>query len=193
MNIREQILAPLTQIRDRGQKLVQLNIELLKAELKEKGARYAGALALLVVAGVLALYALGFVLVTITVALSLVLPLWLSLLIVTVVLLLLVVVLAVVGRNRLKQAGTPAPERAVAEGQATVVMVKGKVEQSVSSSRSHWSRTRSPHRPPGQAPPHTPRWPVRPEAKTPATTPGREPERVAGTDTSTQTGRVEQT
>jgi hypothetical protein len=164
VNLREQILTPLTQIKDRGQRLVELNIELLKAELKEKGARYGGAVALLVAAGVFALFALGFILATIAVALALVLPLWLSLLIVSGALVLLVLVLALTGRSQLQRAASPAPERAVAEAKTTVAMVKGEAELTVETVRGRWSRSAAiVQRPPGQAPPHTPRYPVRPQ------------------------------
>ena len=74
MGLRERLVASAAEIRTRSQRLVELNVELLTAELKRKGQQYGTGVALLVVAGVLALYALGFALTTITVALALVLP-----------------------------------------------------------------------------------------------------------------------
>jgi hypothetical protein len=124
VGIRERINASLTDIRDRGQRLVQLNLELLSAELKAKGQQYGGAVGMFVGAGLLALYALGFALATIAVALALVLPLWLSLLIVTLVLFLVIGILLLVGRSRLRKAKTPAPERAIAEAKATADTVR---------------------------------------------------------------------
>ncbi len=168
MNVRERITAPLMELRASAEELVRLNVELLAAELKAKGARYAGALALLVGAGVLALYALGFALTTIAVALSLILPLWLSLLIVTVLLALVVLVLVLAGRAQFRKAGAPVPEMAVAEAQATVQMVKSQVGQSAGAVGPLFARSPGPVRPEGQAQPHTPRWPVRPEGSSPA-------------------------
>ena len=119
MGIRERINASLTDVRARGQRLVQLNLELLKAELKAKGQKYGAAVAMFVVAGLLALYALGFALATIVVAIHLALPLWLSMLIVTLALFLVIAILLLVGRSQLRKAKSPAPERAIAEAKTT--------------------------------------------------------------------------
>ena len=70
MGIRERISVSLTDIRASGQRLVQLNIELLKAELKSKGQKYGATIAMFVGAGFLALYAVGFALATIVVVAS---------------------------------------------------------------------------------------------------------------------------
>ena len=119
MGIRERINASLTDVRTRGQRLIQLNLELLRAELKAKGQKYGAAIAMFVVAGLLALYALGFALATIVVAIHLALPLWLSMLIVTVALFLVIAILLLAGRGSLRKAKSPAPERAIAEAKAT--------------------------------------------------------------------------
>jgi hypothetical protein len=119
VGIRERINASLTDVRARGQRLVQLNLELLKAELKAKGQKYGAAVAMFVVAGLLALYALGFALATIVVAIHLALPLWLSMLIVTVALFLVIAILLLAGRGSLRKANSPAPERAIAEARTT--------------------------------------------------------------------------
>ena len=129
MGLRERLAASAAEIRTRSQRLVELNVELLTTELKRKGQQYGTGVALLVVAGVLALYALGFALTTITVALALVLPLWLALLIVTVALAIIVLILALVGRGRLRRAKTPAPQRAIAEAKATVDTLKTNLQQ----------------------------------------------------------------
>ena len=47
MGVRERITASLTDIRTRGQKLVELNVELLKAEIKKKAQEYGGAIGML--------------------------------------------------------------------------------------------------------------------------------------------------
>jgi hypothetical protein len=119
VGIRERINASLTEVRARGQRLVQLNLELLKAELKAKGQKYGAAIAMFVVAGLLSLYALGFALATIVVAIHLALPLWLSMLIVTLALFLVIAILLLAGRGSLRKAKSPAPERAIAEAKTT--------------------------------------------------------------------------
>lgn len=124
MGIRERINASLTDIRARGQRLVQLNLELLAAELKAKGKKYGAAVGMFVGAALLSVYAIGFLLATIAVALALVLPLWLSMLIVTLVLFLVIAILLLVGRSQLRKAKSPAPERAIAEAKTTADAVK---------------------------------------------------------------------
>ena len=117
MALRERLAASVADIRTRGQRLAQLNLELLQAELKEKGKKFGAAIALFAGAGLLALYAIGFALTTIAVALALVLPLWLSLLIVTLVLFLIVAILALVGRDQIRKIGPSAARDGDRRGQ----------------------------------------------------------------------------
>jgi hypothetical protein len=124
VGIRERINASLTDIRTRGQRLVQLNLELLQAELKAKGQKYGAAIGMFAGAAFLALYAFGFLLATIVVAIHLALPLWLSMLIVTVALFLIIAILVLVGRGRIRKAKSPAPERAIAEAKTTADLFK---------------------------------------------------------------------
>jgi hypothetical protein len=119
MSMTDRIAASVTDVRTHIQRLVQLNIELVKAEVAQRGRLFAAAVGLLVAAAVLALYALGFLLATITVALSLVLPLWLSLLIVTAVLFILVAIMILVGKGRFEKAQSPAAQKAIASAQET--------------------------------------------------------------------------
>jgi uncharacterized membrane protein YqjE len=159
MGLRERLAASATEIRARGQRLVELNVELLTAELKRKGEQYGKGVGLLVAAGVLALYFLGFALTTITVALALVLPLWLALLIVTAVLLLIVLILALVGRSTLRKAKTPAPERTIAEANTTVELLKTNLQETarVFSPRRNGGSASSPTaQPAGSESPWTP-------------------------------------
>jgi tetrahydromethanopterin S-methyltransferase subunit G len=132
MGLRDRLNASAAEIKARSQRLVELNVELLSAELKRKGQQYGSAIGLFVGAGVLALYLLGFALATIAVVLYIWLPLWLSLLIVTAALLLIVLILALVGRSRLRKAKTLKPERAIAEAKATTDTLKTKMQQTVS-------------------------------------------------------------
>lgn len=123
MTLRERLVTSVTDIRDRGRRLVELNLELLVAELKEKGRKFGAAIGLFVGAGLLALYGIGFALATIVALLALVLPLWASLLIVTVVLFVVVAILVLVGRDQLRKIGKPEPEAAIAEAKATADLV----------------------------------------------------------------------
>ena len=122
MTLRERIGASVTDIKTRGQRLVQLNVELLAAELKKKGQEYGAAIGMLIGAGVLALYAVGFLLATITALIALLLPWWAALLIVTALLFLVIFILIQLGRSRLKKVRTPAPERAIAEMKANATV-----------------------------------------------------------------------
>jgi hypothetical protein len=135
MGVRDRITSSLTDIRARGQKLVELNVELLKAELKKKVQEYGGAIGMLAAAGLLALYALGFLLATIAVALALVLPTWLALLIVTLVLFLIVAILVLAGRSKLQKLQTAPPAQAPAEAKITIATAKDGATRTVKSLR----------------------------------------------------------
>jgi hypothetical protein len=124
MSLRDRIRASLDDVGTHGRRLVQLNVDVLKAELQDKAQKYGAAVGLGVGAVVVSVYALGFALATITVVLALVLPLWLALLIVTAALIGLVAVLALVARGMLRAARTPAPRAAATEAQATLAAVR---------------------------------------------------------------------
>ena len=143
MNLRERVVASVTDIRGRGQRLAQLNLELLKSELKEKGRRFGAALGLFAGAGVLAFYAVGFALATVAAALALVLPLWLSLLIVTLVLVLLIVVMVLVGRAQIEKANERAPRTALDEARTTVDLVKEDVRRTKAGVRDRVAHRRA--------------------------------------------------
>jgi Putative Actinobacterial Holin-X, holin superfamily III len=135
MGVRERITGSLTDIRARGQKLVELNVELLKAELKKKAQEYGGAIGMLAAAGLLALYALGFLLATIAVALALVLPTWLALLIVTLVLFLIIAILVLAARSKLQKLQAAPPPQTVAEAKITIATVKDGAARTAKSMR----------------------------------------------------------
>ena len=183
MTLRERLVASVTDIRDRGRRLVELNLELLVAELKEKGRKFGTAIGLFVGAGLFALYAVGLALATVVVLLALVLPLWASLLIVTAVLFAVVAVLVLVGRDQLRRIGKPEPEAAIAEARATADFMKANVRQTADGVRARMrpsSRPRPevlPPRPAGWTPPvgatPPPGAPGTPPASGPAADPGR--------------------
>jgi Putative Actinobacterial Holin-X, holin superfamily III len=104
--------------------LLRQEILLARQELQEGLVATAKGGALLAVAGVLGLYALGFLLYTIGVAIGG--PDWLGFAIVTLVLLIVVGVLALVGRRQLA-ASKVAPERAKAQLQATATELKEEI------------------------------------------------------------------
>jgi hypothetical protein len=187
MTLRQRLAARVTDIRDRGQRLVQLNLELLTSELKEKGRKFGAAIGMFVAAGLFSLYAVGFLLATIVVLLDLALPLWASLLIVTVALFALVAILVLAGREQLRKIGDPKPEAAIAEAKATADMVKANASGTVASMRERL-RPRPPaaaaagvEAPPqawSSSPPAPPSGPSA-AAKTP---PGEQPEPGAAAD-----------
>jgi hypothetical protein len=109
--------------------LVRGELGLARAELMTKGKR-AGAGAGLTGAGGVAAFFGAAALITAAIAgLALALPLWLAALVVGVVLLLVGGVLALLGRNRLRRAGSPVPQRAVRGVQEDVEAVKEAVQR----------------------------------------------------------------
>jgi hypothetical protein len=135
MGVRERITASLTDIRTRGQKLVELNVELLKAEFKKKAQEYGGAIGMLAAAGLLSLYALGFLLATIAVVLALWLPTWLALLIVTLVLFLVIAILVLAARSKLRKLQAAPPSQAPAEAKITIATIKDGATRTAKSLR----------------------------------------------------------
>src|SRR6478735_6079878 len=107
-------------IKQRGQSLVRLNLELAKLEAKKKVAALGVAAGLALLAVVLVVYAIGFAFATAAAGLSEALPLWLSLLIVTGVILVLAAVAALLARRSARKASPPKPSQAIEEAQQTV-------------------------------------------------------------------------
>ena len=90
---------------------------------------------MLAAAGLLALYALGFLLATIAVALALFLPTWLALLIVTLVLFLIIAILILAGRSKLQKLQAAPPPQAPAEAKTTIATVKDGASRTAKSLR----------------------------------------------------------
>jgi hypothetical protein len=157
MKLRQRLAARVTDIRDRGQRLVQLNLELLTSELKEKGRKFGAAIGMFFAAGLFSLYAIGFLLATIVVLLDLALPLWASMLIVTAALFALVAILILVGRDQLRKIGDPKPQAAIAEATATADMVKANARGTVASVREKLTPRRTTAAP-ADAEASTPAW-----------------------------------
>ena len=117
------------QLSEQVSTLVRDDLALARAEMTEKGKRAGKGAGLLGAGGVLAMYGLGALLVTIGALLALAMPVWLAALIVTVVLFAAAGVLALVGRNEVKRAAPPVPERAKENVQADVDAVRNAVRE----------------------------------------------------------------
>jgi hypothetical protein len=111
-------------VSERASALVRLEIALALAELKRKLSLLGVGIGLLVGAGLLALYALGFGFATIASALANVVPMWAALLIVTGALFLIAAVLGMLGYSRVKKGVPPAPAQAIEEAKLTTEALK---------------------------------------------------------------------
>jgi hypothetical protein len=93
--------------------LVRQEVELAKSEMTEKGRVAAPGLGMLGAAGVVGLMAAGALTACAVIVLAIFLPGWLSALIVGAVLAAVAYGLAVRGKERVEQAGSPVPEQAI--------------------------------------------------------------------------------
>ncbi len=109
--------------------LVRKELELAKAEMAQKAKLAGMGAGLLAGAGVAALLALGALTAGLVLALALVLPAWLAALVVTLLWVAIAGVLAFLGRQRMREAGPPAPEQ-------TLESVKDDVEVAKTRARS---------------------------------------------------------
>ena len=111
-----------SKLSDQVQALVKGEIELAKVKATNMAKRSGVGIALLVVAGVLALYMLGFLFGAAAEALVLAVPMWAAKLIVAGILLVLVAILALVGKASLQKgiADKPDPQEGIKEGIAAV-------------------------------------------------------------------------
>lgn len=91
--------------------LIQQELELAKAEVTETAKEAGVGVGQLGAAGIVAMYALGALTVCAIAGLALVLPVWLAALIVAAVYAIAALILALLGRNRLRQAVSPALEQ----------------------------------------------------------------------------------
>ena len=112
------------QVADHAKALVGLEVELAGLELKQKVAALGAGVALLAVGGILALYALGFLLATVAAALDSFMPHWLSLLVVGLVLVAIAGILALMGMKRMQRGTPPTPEQAIREAKLTSQALK---------------------------------------------------------------------
>jgi hypothetical protein len=123
----------LKQLSDQTTTLVRQEIELAKLEVREKGKKAGIGAGMFGGAGVFGLYAVGALTATIILALATFLPGWVAALIVTVIYGAIAGVLALRGKSKVKQAGPPVPEQAVATTKEDVRWVKTRAQ----SAREH--------------------------------------------------------
>ena len=114
-------------IKQRGQSLVRLNLELAKLEAKKKVAALGVATGLALLAVVLVVYAIGFAFASAAAGISEALPLWLSLLIVAGVILLLAAIAGFLAMRFAKKASPPKPAQAIEEAERTVEALRSHV------------------------------------------------------------------
>ena len=104
--------ALLRQLAEQVSTLVRDEVELARAELRQKGRRAGAGAGALGFGGVLALYGGGVLVAAATLAIDLVLPAWLAALVVGAALL-VVAGLAAAGRSQIRRATPPVPEEAL--------------------------------------------------------------------------------
>ena len=113
-----------SRLTEQAARLVRAEIDLAKTELKIRAQNAAVGIGLLVVAGVLSLYGLGWLLNSAALGLANVVAPWLAALIVAVVLLLVTVLLALLGKQSLSRGLPPSPEHATENIKLDVEAVK---------------------------------------------------------------------
>jgi len=113
------------EVAERASALARLEAELVMLEVRGKIASLGIGGGMLLGAGFLGLFALGFLLATVAAGLATFLPTWLALLIVGGALLLSTAALAAIGISVLKRGVPPVPEQAVREAKLTAEALKG--------------------------------------------------------------------
>jgi len=109
----EHVGALVSQLTSDLSRLVRVELQLAKAELKDKGKEAGVGIGLFGGAGTVALYGLGALIAAAVIGLAYAVPAWLSALIVAVVLFAIAGVAAPLGKRHVSQATPPIPQRAV--------------------------------------------------------------------------------
>ncbi|GAA0610280.1 phage holin family protein [Kribbella sandramycini] len=109
----ERVGALVSQVTSDVSRLVRDELQLAKAELKDKGKEAGLGIGLFGGAGTVALYGLGALIAAAICGLAVVLPAWLAALIVAVLLFAVAAVAALLGKKHVSQATPPVPQRAV--------------------------------------------------------------------------------
>jgi uncharacterized membrane protein YqjE len=116
------------QLSEQTTRLVHLEIELAKVELREKGKKASIGAGMFGGAGLFGVYAVGALTATIILALATFLPGWVAALIVTVIYGAIAGVLALRGKSQVKQATPPVPQQAVATTKEDVRWLKTRAQ-----------------------------------------------------------------
>lgn len=109
------------------QELIRSEVRLAKAELREEAGKAMAAGKMLMVGGVLALFAVGFILLTVMFALENVVPNWAAALIVGVAVAVAAGVLLLTGKQRLSQV-SPTPDKAIESVKENVEWMKNQTK-----------------------------------------------------------------
>jgi uncharacterized membrane protein YqjE len=113
------------QLTQQVPELIRSEMRLAQVEVAQKGKRAGVGIGMFSVAGLLAFFAFGSLVATAILALTLVVDAWLAALIVALVLLAVAAVAGLIGRNKVAEAGPPAPERAIQGLKDDIATVKG--------------------------------------------------------------------
>jgi hypothetical protein len=105
--------------------LIRSEIRLAQAEVAQKGKRAGVGIGMFSVAGLLGFFALAALVTTAILGLANVVDAWLAALVVALVLLAAAAVAGFVGKNKVAEAGPPAPERAIQGIKEDIATVKG--------------------------------------------------------------------
>lgn len=120
----ESIAELMKQLSEQTTELVRKEIELGKAELQEKGKKAGVGAGMFGGAGLFGFYAFGALTATFILALDTAVDSWLAALIVTVVYGAVAGVLALTGKNKVQEAGSPVPQQAIGEAKQDVQVAK---------------------------------------------------------------------
>ena len=113
------------QLTQQVPELIRSEMRLAQAEVAQKGKRAGVGIGMFSIAGLLAFFAFGSLVATAILALTLVVDAWLAALIVALVLLAGAAVAGMVGKNKVAEAGPPAPEKAIQGLKEDIATVKG--------------------------------------------------------------------
>jgi hypothetical protein len=119
----------LKQLSEQSSTLARMEVDLAKAELRQKGKQLGIGAGAFGAAGAIAFFAFGALTATLILALAEAVDAWLAALIVTVVYASVAGVLALLGKQRVEAATPPAPERAIESSKEDVEAAKRSVKE----------------------------------------------------------------
>jgi uncharacterized membrane protein YqjE len=117
------------QLSDQTTHLVRAEVELAKAELAQKGKQAGIGAGMFGGAGIFGFYGFGALTAAIIAVIATAMDTWLAALIVAVVYFAIAGIAALLGKNRVKQAGPPVPEQAIATTKTDVDVTKARVKE----------------------------------------------------------------